>query len=253
MHMWIFLKIIMIMSIAILMTMPIQNGLIAAEKERLPDINKILTAYKCLDNNKFNYGAYVVTKVSLLGDPDDISSIEGIKDLLDTQEEFITASFYYKMPVISEVSEIIEKELPQGKTGALRLASLWLKKSAEDRDNYGKYKIAINIIKNKSKLSDGEIKNYFNKAIENEIQKITTENLGAQYTQKIIYNEIITPVSMYYTEPSKRNEENLINAGVKLFNENRSKANGFVNTLIKLNNKFAEKIINKIHEIRSKK
>jgi hypothetical protein len=248
--MWIFFKI---MAIMILMTAPIPSSISAAEKERLPDMNKILTAYNCMEKKRYNYGAYVVTKVSLLGDTEDFSSIEGMKDLLDTPEEFITASFYDNVPVVNEAREIIENELPRGKIGALRLTSIWLKKSAENRENYGKYRIAITIIKKKSELSDGEIQNYYNKAMENEIKKIAMENTGALYTQKIIYNEIMLPVLKYYTEPDTRNEWNLINAGVKLFNDNRSKADGFINTLIKLNDTFAEKIINKIHTIRSRK
>ncbi|OHD65545.1 MAG: hypothetical protein A2176_03050 [Spirochaetes bacterium RBG_13_51_14] len=225
----------------------------AHEAERLPDINKVLAAYGCIENGKYNYGAYVVTKASLLGDPDNISHIEGMKDLLDTPEEFITASYYRDLPVMSEMRIIIDTELPRGKIGALRLASMWLKKCAEDRDNYGKYMVAVNIIKEKSELSDKEFRSYFNKAIENKIHRIAMDNLGSLFPQKNIYNEIIVPVIAYYTIPNIENENNLVNAGVKLFNENKLKGDGFINTLIKLNDKFAIKIINEIHGKRTNK
>jgi hypothetical protein len=130
---------------------------------------------------------------------------------------------------------------------------MWLKKSAEERENHEKYTTAINIIKEKSGISDREINSYFNKAIENEINKIADENLGAQYPQKFIYAEIAAPVVNYYREPSKKNEDDLIRAGIKLFDENKSKADGFINTLIKLNDKFAIMIVNKIHEKRANK
>ena len=247
------LKGIMILTVALMLVTAVPGSITAKEEERIADIKKILTAYGCIKNGKYNYGAYVVTKVSLLGNIDDISQIEGMKELLDTSEEFITASYYSQVSVIKEMREIMQKELPPGKIGGLRLASMWLKKSAEDRDYHGKYTVVINIIKKKSELSDKNIRNYFNKAIENEIHKIAVDNIGALFTQKIIYNEICVPVITYYIHPNIENENNLINTGVKLFNENKSKADGFINTLIQLNDKFAIKIINKIHEKRANK
>lgn len=251
--MQIYMKRIMIFTAALILAVGMHCIISAREEERLADMNKILTAYGCVKNGKFIFGAYVVTKVSLVGNIDDISQIEGMKDLLDTPEEFITASYYSHANVIKEVHEILQKELPPGKIGGLRLASMWLKKSAEERENHEKYTTAINIIKEKSGISDREINSYFNKAIENEINKIADENLGAQYPQKFIYAEIAAPVVNYYREPSKKNEDDLIRAGIKLFDENKSKADGFINTLIKLNDKFAIMIVNKIHEKRANK
>jgi hypothetical protein len=251
------MKIIKVLTVVIVMALLVMAGqsdvLVADEKERLPDMKKLLIAYNCMEKRKNNYGSYVDTKVSLRGDTDDITSIEGMKDLIDTPEEFITASFYNDIPVVKEARDIIQKELPQGKTGALRLASLWLKKNAEDENNYRKYRTAINIIKKKSDLSNREIKNYYDRAIENEIQKIAVETIGDMPAQKMISSEICTPIIHYYTEPGKINEENLVAAGAKLFNENRLKADGFINILIKLNDRFAEKIINRIHNARLKK
>jgi len=235
-------RIIFIAALILALAASRTAALIAEEKERLADINLILTAYGCIKNGKYDYGAYVVTKVSLLGNIDDISQIEGMRDLLDTQEEFITASYYSHANVIEEVREILETELPPGKIGGLRLASMWMKKSAEDRNNQGKYKTAITIIKERSKLSDSEIKNYFDKAIEHEGNRIAEGNLGARYPQKSIHDELTAPIVIYYREPNKKNEDNLIRAGALLFAENKTKADGFIHTLVRLNDGFAVKI-----------
>jgi hypothetical protein len=221
------------------------------ETERLPDTNKILAAYGCIEKGKYNYGVYVVTKVSLLGDPDNISFTEGMKELLDTPEEFITASFYYNPPVMIEVREIIERELPRGKIGGLRLASLWLKKSAEDRDNSPKFAVAINIIRKKSGLTDAAIHEYFIRAMENEIMKSAAEIYGSRNNMEIIRTRICAPLLAYYAHPDATSEEDLINTGMLLFKEDRSIAEGYINTLIKLNDKFSIKIIRKIHDRRS--
>ncbi len=223
----------------------------AGEQERLADINKILTAYRCLEKGKYRLGAPVVTKVSLGDYSDGISQIEGKKDLLDTPEEFITAAYYSDLDVINEVKDVIRKELPPGKIGALRLGSMWLRKCAEERGNCEKYGVAIDIIKERSEISEQAIHDYFSKAMENEIKALAAANSSTQLPQKTIYNELCQPIITYYILPDNENENNLVNTGVKLFKASRLKAEGFTTTMIKLNEKFASRVISRIHEKRS--
>ena len=232
--------------------LPATISLNAHEQEILADINKLITAYGCIENGKYHLGSYVPTKVSLAGDIDDIEQIEGMKSLVGMPEESIMASYYSQQQVAIEVRSIIEKELPRGKTGALRLAAMWRKRMAEDRPGSGRYIVALAIIKEKSGLSNREIDAYYIHAMENEIRKITGEYFTSRYIENEMNSDLTLPLVAYYTNPSDGTEEQLVKAGIKLFNENKAKAEGFVNLLIKLNHQFAIKIISKIHEKRKK-
>lgn len=223
----------------------------AEEEERLADISALLTVYRCMEKGTYHYGSPVVTKVSLGEFSDGISQIKGMKNLLDTPEEFITAAYYSYMDVMNEMKVVIQKELPPGRTGALRVASMWLKKCAENRGSCEKYGAAIDLIKEKSAVSEQSIHDYFGKAIENEVRKLAAAQCPAGMTQKGVYDEICRPIIAYYNLPDNATEKNLVIAGVKLFNENGRKAEVFSSVIFKLNANFAAVIINKIHEKRS--
>ena len=230
-----------------------KNALIcAAGDERFADINKILTSYGCLENGQYTYGAYIVTKAKIFDSNYDISSIERLKDLLDTPEEFITVSYLKNLQVIEEVRGIIQSELPKDKIGALRLSSMWLKKKAEYPENAATYQKVVDIIKNDCGLNNGEIKNYFAKAVENEVLKQGNEYLGKWYSPKQLKEDICKPIIEYYIDPTQSNKDKIVTMGVQLIKENQNKGQGYIEVLIKLNDRLATNIINKIHEARLK-
>jgi hypothetical protein len=224
----------------------------AAGDERLPDVTKVLVAYGCIENGQFRYGAPVVTKARLL-DENDILTIEGMKSSLDTPEEFITVSYVAGLKVVQEVQGIIEEELPQGKTGALRLTSMWLKKQAEHTENSANYQKVVSIIKNIYGLKDDEIQDCFSKAIENEVLRNAKDCLGKWYSVSQLKENICKPIIEYYINPIQANRDKLVKTGMSLMNEDMHKGQGYIEVLIKLNDRLASNIINKIHEARLKK
>jgi hypothetical protein len=230
-----------------------KNALIcAAGDERFADVDKILTAYGCLENGQYNYGAHIVTKAKLFDSNYDITSIERINNLLDTPEEFITVSYLKNLQVIEEVRGIIQNELPRDKIGALRLSSMWLKKNAEYPENATSYQKVVDIIKNDCGLNDGEMKDYFAKAVENEVLKQGNAYLGKWYSPKQLKEDICKPIIEYYIDPTQSNKDKIVTMGVQLIKENQNKGQGYIEVLIKLNDRLATNIINKIHEARLK-
>jgi len=230
-----------------------RDALVYAEgDERFADINKILTAYGCIENGQYNYGAYIVTKAKLFDSNYDITSIERIKNLLDTPEEFITVSYLKNLHVIEEVRGIINNELPRDKIGALRLSSMWLKKKAEYPENAASYQKVVDIIKNDCGRNDGEIKSYFAKAVENEVLKQGNAYLGKWCLPKQLKEDICKPIIEYYIDPTQLNKNKIVTMGVQLINENQNKGEGYIVVLIELNDRLATNIINQIHEARLK-
>jgi hypothetical protein len=231
-----------------------KNALIcAAGDERFADVDKILTAYGCLENGQYNYGAYIVTKAKLFDSNYDITSIERIKNLLDTPEEFITVSYLKNLQVIEEVRGIIQNELPRDKIGALRLSSMWLKKKAEYPENATSYQKVVYIIKNDCGLTDGEMKDYFAKAVENEVLKQGNAYLGKWYSPQQLKDDICKPIIEYYIDPTQSNKQQIVMMWLQVLNKNQYKGEGYIEVLIKSNDKLATTIINKIHEARLKK
>lgn len=220
--------------------------------ERFADVGKILTAYGCIENGQYAYGAYIVTKAKIFDSNYDISSIERIKNLLDTPEEFITVSYLKNLQVIEEVKGILQNELPRDKSGALRLSSMWLKKKAEYPENTASYQKVVDIIKNDCGLNDSEIKIYFAKAVENEVLKQGNAYLGKWYLPKQLKEDICKPIIVYYIDPTQSNKDKIVTMGVQLIRENQHKGEGYIEILIKLNDRLATNIINQIHEARLK-
>lgn len=229
-----------------------KNALIcAAGDERFADVDKILTAYGCLENGQYTYGSYIVTKAKIFDSNYDISSIERIKNLLDTPEEFITVSYLKNLQVIEEVRGIIQNELPRDKAGALRLSSMWLKKNAEYPENATSYQKVVDIIKNDCGLTDGEKKDYFAKAVENEVLKQGNAYLGKWYSPQQLKEDICKPIIEYYIDPTQSNKDKIVTMGVQLIKENQNKGQGYIEVLIKLNDRLAtmlSKLSNRIKE-----
>jgi hypothetical protein len=155
--------------------------------------------------------------------------------------------------VIEEVRGIIQNELPRDKIGALRLSSMWLKKNAEYPENATSYQKVVDIIKNDCGLTDGEKKDYFAKAVENEVLKHGNTYLGKWYSPKQLKDDICKPIIKYYIDPTQSNKDKIVTMGVQLIKENQNKGQGYIEVLIKLNDRLASSIINQIHEARLKK
>jgi len=86
--------------------------------------------------------------------------IEGAINI-DTPEEFITAAYYSPVEISASARAAINRELPQGREGALRLGAMWLKKSAELPQNAGAYQRALSMIMQRSGVSAQEIRDYY--------------------------------------------------------------------------------------------
>jgi hypothetical protein len=223
----------------------------AAGEERLPDIMKLLVAYGCLENWQSRYGSSLITKAKIF-DNYDLASIEADTSLLDTPEELITVGYLSHTRTSFEVRGLIQDELPEGTVGGLRLTSMWLKKMAEHPENTTSYQKVINIIKRHLALTDAVIKEYFAKAVENEILKRGKNYLAKWYSSSQLKESICQPIIVYYIDPTKSNKDRIVSMGVNLINENQDKGDGYITVLIKLNDSLATEIINKIHTARLK-
>jgi len=133
-----------------------------------------------------------------------VGSIEGNANI-DTPEEFITAAYYSPIQISSKAQTAIDKELPKGKEGAFRLASMWLRKSAENPANKPGYMNALNIIMTRSNISIDEITNYYAKSIEKEIMAKGQKTMGRLYSKDELKNSVLKPLIDYYLNPTDAN------------------------------------------------
>ena len=88
---------------------------------------------------------------------------------VDTQEEFLTAAYYSPIKIEYKAQAAIDKELPKGREGALRLGAMWLIKLAEKPENGLQYKKAIDMICAQSNVTRAEIDKYYAEAIRKKI------------------------------------------------------------------------------------
>jgi len=172
---------------------------------RLMNINNILRACKM---HQFSNSSAIVADVDI-GDNTGIASAEGEDSIIDTQEEFITAAYYNIKILPANAQKVISAELPKGKTGALRVAAMWMKKRAEEFDSG--YIKAIEIIKEKSGITESEINTFFAAAIEKEVMKQGKVYLGKYYSGEKL-KDAVRPLVEYYINPTKENLEKLDDA-----------------------------------------
>ncbi|MCX5704169.1 MAG: hypothetical protein NT066_06755 [Candidatus Omnitrophica bacterium] len=102
-------------------------------------------------------------------------------------------------------------------------------------------------------LNDTEIKEYFAKAIENEILKLGGDCLGKWYSPSQIKEHICRPIFVYYIDPTKANKDKIVTMGASLIDKNEDKCVAYITVLIKLNDTFASEITKEIHKARLKK
>jgi len=173
---------------------------------RLMDVNKILKSYG-FKGGVYNSGDTVNCRFNLLTQAAYGKIEEGAS--IDTAEEFITAVYYSPIELSASAKKSILAELPEDKTGALRVAAMWMKKRAEEFDSG--YIKAIEIIKEKSGITESEINTFFAAAIEKEVMKQGKVYLGKYYSGEKL-KDAVRPLVEYYINPTKENLEKLADA-----------------------------------------
>ena len=227
---------------------------------------KNLISYYGFANSQYTSISPIVTKIPKITRRE-FSGIEGESLLLDTPEEFITAAYF--SPVQIQVTDVslkasIEADLPHGpdskptKEAGLKLATMWLKKRAEnlaytkteggfgssDSPNYNNsYMHAIDIIKEKTGVTDQEIQNFYAKAIEDEILRIAklpvlfdssvqtvyiNKPLSTYFTDEQLRKTILRPLIKYYTNPTQENDNTIIAVAYYLQNKEVTESKGFI-------------------------
>lgn len=120
---------------------------------------------------------------------------------IDTPAEFLTAAYYSPIKISYKAQTAINSELPKGKTGAMRLASMWLTKMAENPEKAAKYKKALDIIMKKSGVNKYQIAKYYAKSME---RKIYAMPLGEPLTPTE-QNKVKNLLLAYMVKPTKAN------------------------------------------------
>jgi len=116
---------------------------------------------------------------------------------VDTAEELLTALFYSPAAVGNKTRESIERLLPPGREGALRLCSLWLLKSADTPAHGARYREAVRYIGERSKLQAGEILDFYEQKVAEMLAGIDPGPLTAREM-----SELKEHLSLYMISPS---------------------------------------------------
>ncbi len=175
----------------------------AGAEVRLVDTGRVLSAHGFKDG-RFDPGADPIAIIDVKSHQN-FGSIEKTASFLDTAEEFITAAYYSPIQVPASARAAIDRELPRGKEGALRLGSMWLRKTAEHPENKAGYRKALDLIASKSSVTMNEINTYYAGAIEKEILAKGRSRLGRFYSYNELKNTVLRPVVEYYINPTEEN------------------------------------------------
>ncbi len=170
---------------------------------RLVDNQKVLIHYG-FKNGLFNLKDDSNDVVFDLWDIDvGIEKTEGDPDFMDTFEEFFTIIYYSPIEITDPTAKAeIEKEIPHTKEGAMKLVAMWLKKRAENLTNSENYLKVIEMIKQKSGISDVEIKDYYDRAITAEIVK-WGKKYFPNYTEADLRDKVFPKLIGYHKEPGE--------------------------------------------------
>jgi hypothetical protein len=169
--------------------------LAADENPRMINIQPVIKAYG-FQNGKFSAGSSIIEELPFEVQ-ENVGSIEG-DEIIDTPEEFVTAAWL--SPVKIEVKDpnamaVINKELPPGKEGALKLCSMWMEKRAvmrislpEDsskKEKMAKYDAIINTLMQRQGITENELKAYYLLAIINAMATVVRDVYNTtDYTTK---------------------------------------------------------------------
>lgn len=206
---------------------------------RLVNVSNVLSYYG-FKGGKFSIsGDSVVDKLPAV-DQIKFGKIEGVK-CIDTPEEFITAAYYSQIEVPKSARTKIEKELPRSKEGALRLASMWMKKAAIFPENAAAYSKAIEIIKQKSNVTDTEIRAYYAAAIEKEVLLLGKKYLGKWYKTEEERRALLQPIIDYMLHPTNDGLRK-INAFHRSLTNDRNKYFGYTKIIDELDKGLGDKV-----------
>lgn len=219
----------------------------SGEQIRFAYTDLLLRIYKGIEEHeKHTYGVYITSKAALLNREKYSMEFNYPGDLYSIPEGFITISYYSGKQSFPELNEILENELPAGKTGGLRLASMWLKKSAEDRENLDKYHNVINGIMKESDLQWQDVVEYYIQAIRNEIKEKIFSDIDNKKLSVII-NKISEPLIYYYVYPSDTSEKKLAETVKLLYKKNHYEGECLIRIMNQFNERFALRIIKRVN------
>ncbi len=187
----------------------------AMPEVRLMNVNNVLSAYGMTQG--FVRGSPIIRNIPF-SRMVEFGPIEN-NPSIDTPEEFITAAFYSPIEVSASARAAINRELPQGREGALRLGAMWLKKSAEMPQNAGAYQRALSMIMQRSGVSEREIREYYVRIMTDTINAAGQRYLGRYYTREQLVNTICRPLVEYYSNPTTSNYNTLVQTGGSLGRE----------------------------------
>lgn len=224
---------------------PIHN----AGEPRFADIRELMVIYRSIsDDERIEYGEYVVTKVDLLNREKYSSEYNYPDNIEAIPEGYITVSYYSGKRSITGINRILDIELPEGKIGGLRLASMWLKRSAEDRANSEKYHNVITVIMKKSDLTWQEVVDYYTAALGRELSVITSQEISANNKQGAVKCGISAPLVKYYTYPSDEAERELVSTAIAIIKKDSREGDCLVSTMIRFGGSFSVGILKKIQD-----
>ncbi len=224
---------------------PIHN----AGEPRFADIRELMVIYRSIsDDERIEYGEYVVTKVDLLNREKYSSEYNYPDNIEAIPEGYITVSYYSGRRSTPGINRILDIELPEGKTGGLRLASMWLKRSAEDRVNSEKYHNVITVIMKKSDLTWQEVVDYYTAALERELAVISSQLVSGSNVSHKLRSDISAPLIKYYTYPSDEAERELVNTVMAVIKQDSREGDCLVFTMIRFGGSFSVGILKKIQD-----
>ncbi|MCB1174742.1 MAG: hypothetical protein KDK39_14325 [Leptospiraceae bacterium] len=179
------------------------------------DMVKVLKNYNAYEKGYFNQGKSALKVEDALFEKYEktepnmvkIADLDNVTESIDSQEEFITAVYYSPIQISPAAQSAIDRELPKGKEGALKLGAMWLKKSVDENTDStsGKYTKALAIIQEKSGVSQSEILSYYRRSITAEALALGKKHFEGRLSEAEL-KKAMAPVIAYYTEtnPSRR-------------------------------------------------
>jgi len=175
------------------------------EEPRL--INRELI-YKSLGmkNGKFDKNHKAVFFIN--GEPKKgIEKLEGNKSKIDTENEFLTMLFNNRNETLTmspKAADVINKEIPTGKTGFLRISSMWLLGFAEKPTSKANNYKVLTFLSKYSGASIKEMEQYYAKAVKIKIREtnissykgVFLTNKEKQKVKQLLYNYMVKPSNM---------------------------------------------------------
>ena len=202
---------------------------------RLMNVQNLLSAYG-FKNGVFQKGHSSINKIDFF-EAENYASLEGDKNIIDTPAEFLTAVYYSPIKITPAAQAIVNKELPQGQEGALRLCDMWLRKKAEGNMSCSSCDNAVRLIMTKAELNKDQVIAHFKESIEKEVIKYGEQHLKKYYASNGQLRKDLMPVIKYYIKPTQDNILEIAKAVKKSKNYG-----AYLNTLDSINPAIASRV-----------